>query len=76
MTSQTNERVDNDILFVLHIAAVINDETKDAFRITSDGIGKDWIWLYQTLPFNPPRDTKQRERDVESKWYLFLTPVS
>lgn len=30
-------------------------------------IGKDWRDLYQQLPFEPPREARQRTRDIESK---------
>jgi len=45
--------------------AVVNDETREAFEITSDAIGKDWAKLYTMLPFQPPRDELQLARDAE-----------
>lgn len=50
-------------------SAVINDATREAFEITSDSIGKDWADLYQQLPFQPPRDSLQRTRDIESQLF-------
>lgn len=44
-----------------------SDETQEAFRLTSDSIGKEWRHLYHQLPFDPPRDIQQRERDLEGK---------
>jgi len=46
-----------------------------AIRATAEDIGKDWIWLYQQLPFDPPRDYKERERDIE-RTYSYIARIN
>ncbi|KAI0238459.1 hypothetical protein LSAT2_010831 [Lamellibrachia satsuma] len=41
------------------------DELEEAFKITAAEMGKDWMKLYQQLPFVPARDQMQRTRDLE-----------
>ncbi|CAD5120871.1 unnamed protein product [Dimorphilus gyrociliatus] len=41
------------------------DELEEAFKLASEDVGKDWVWLYHKLPFAPPRDYRSRSQDLE-----------
>ncbi len=46
---------------------------EQACKITADDIGKDWVWLYQKLPFVPTRDYQNRNKDIEGGDHLLYT---
>ncbi|KAL4223185.1 hypothetical protein ACF0H5_016657 [Mactra antiquata] len=41
------------------------DTLREAIDVAAQGVGKDWSKMYQTLPFNPPRDPLLRSQDLE-----------
>ena len=46
------------------------DDLVKACHIAVVGVGKDWTNLYNTLPFNPPRQIKQRNNDVKGNNFI------
>ena len=54
------------------VSTFLSDELKDAMKIASEEVGKDWTYLYQKLPFAPSRDFEKRSHDIEGETILEL----